>query len=52
MTSKPREHHNWCDFTEEEKVEYYRWFCNECDFGICESYGYCPSCGVKLDWGD
>lgn len=52
QVSKPREHYNWCDLSEDEKLETARWYCTICDRGLDESYNYCPDCGQKIDWGN
>jgi len=50
VAKKPREHYNWCDLSEDEKLETPRWYCESCDGVIEENYNYCPNCGQALDW--
>ena len=50
VAKKPREHYNWCDLSEDEKLETPRWYCESCDGVIEENYNYCPDCGQATDW--
>jgi hypothetical protein len=51
VAKKPREHYNWCDLSEDEKLETPRWYCESCDGVIEENYSYCHDCGQAIDWG-
>lgn len=46
---KPKEHYHWGDFSEEEKLQNNRWFCN-CGGEIEECDNYCSMCGQKIAW--
>lgn len=50
IPKKPREHYNWCDLSEDEKLETPRWYCESCDGAIKENYSYCHDCGQRLEW--
>ncbi|WP_418223557.1 hypothetical protein [Clostridium isatidis] len=50
VAKKPREHYNWCDLSEDEKLETQRWYCESCDGAIKENYSYCHDCGQAIDW--
>ena len=50
IPKKPREHYNWCDLSEDEKLETPRWYCESCDGAIKENYSYCHDCGQAIDW--
>lgn len=52
IPEKPREHYNWCDFSEEERKEHSQWFCRKCGWEIGEDKekSYCSECGQKVDW--
>ncbi len=50
MPKKPKEHYNWGDFSEDEKLENSRWVCENCQHPLDESWAFCAGCGQKLDW--
>jgi rubrerythrin len=50
ISCKPREHHNWCDFSDDEKKENNRWFCCKCNSPVDENQKFCPECGQTVDW--
>ena len=50
IPEKPREHYNWCDFSEDEKRENSQWLCHKCGWAVDESWVYCTNCGQKIGW--
>lgn len=50
VSVKPREHYNWCDFSEEEKKKNSQWFCSKCSRELGEENNYCSECGRKVNW--
>ena len=42
--------YNWCDLSEEERLETPRWYCKSCDGVIEEHYSYCALCSQAIDW--
>ena len=50
IPKKPIDSYNWCDLSEEERLETPRWYCKSCDGVIEEHYSYCALCGQAIDW--
>lgn len=34
---RPKENYNWCDFSEDEKLENSHWFCGKCGWAVEEN---------------
>ncbi len=52
IPNKPIDSYNWCDLSEEERLETPRWYCKSCDGVIEEHYSYCALCSQAIDWSD
>lgn len=52
IPKKPIDSYNWCDLSEEERLETPRWYCKSCDGVIEEHYSYCALCSQAIDWSD